>query len=430
MEPLTLNSINRPLLGALIIPGDKSISHRAVILGALANGVTKLSNFLAGEDCIRTIEAVEAMGISVKRDKTTVLINGKGGHGFKKPAKPLYLGNSGTTARLMLGVLAGLPFKTIVKGDSSLSVRPMGRVVSPLKEMGAIIDGEHNATRLPLQITGTNLNGITYQMPIKSAQVKSAILLAGLHATGKTVIVEETPTRNHTELMLKAFGANITWNNKKIMLEPVKQLTATDIHIPGDISSAAFFLVGAALVPGSKVTLKNVGLNDTRTGIIDVLREMGADLHINNKTTTAGETYGDITISHARLRGVTIEGAIIPRLIDEIPAIALLATQAEGKTIIRNAEELKVKETDRIKAVVDVLSSLGAHIEALEDGMIIHGNTRLTGGHVSAYHDHRIAMMCVIASLIADQEVTIDDSSSISISYPTFFHDLNQLTQG
>ncbi|MEC5422469.1 3-phosphoshikimate 1-carboxyvinyltransferase [Virgibacillus sp. C22-A2] len=427
MNEIKLTPNSKPLSGVIEVPGDKSISHRAVILGSLAKGTTKVTHFLDGEDCMRTVHAFQAMGVSIERSDSTLLIEGRGISGLNEPTVPLYFGNSGTTGRLMLGLLAGLPFFTTVYGDESLSKRPMDRVVDPLRLMGASFDGRGHGSYLPLSIRGENLKGIDYTLPVKSAQVKSAILLAGLVADGETQVTEKTNTRDHTENMLQAFGADIISNENNTTITSKKELSATDVYVPGDISSAAFFLVAAAIVPNSVITLKNVGLNVTRTGIIDVLTEMGASIQVTNQRTLSGELFGDIHVKYSNLHGITIEGEIIPRLIDEIPIIALLATQASGATVIRNAEELRVKETDRIAAVVDVLSTLGASVEATDDGMIIHGKTSLKGGAVSSYNDHRIAMMAAISSLVATEEVILDDKDCISISYPTFFADLHDV---
>lgn len=377
---------------------------------------------------MRTVHAFRQFGVSIEQNGSSLKINSSGPASFKEPLAPLYFGNSGTTARLMLGVLAGLPFFTSVYGDVSLAARPMDRVISPLKKLGAWFDGRAGGSRLPMAVRGGNLEGIHYTLPVKSAQVKSAVLLAGLFAEGVTEVIEETPSRNHSENMLQAFGADITEKNHHIRITNHKSLKATDVDVPGDISSAAFFMAAAAIVPGSKLTLTNVGLNDSRTGIIDVLQEMGASVAISNKQVTGGEAYGDVTISSQKLKGVVIKGDIIPRLIDEIPVIALVATQAEGETVIRDATELRLKETDRIKAVTDGLTRLGANVKPTEDGMIIKGITALTGGRVKAYHDHRIAMMHAVASFITKENVIIDDISSIAVSYPDFFEHLNRVT--
>ncbi|SES80468.1 3-phosphoshikimate 1-carboxyvinyltransferase [Oceanobacillus limi] len=420
--------INVPLDGEIEVPGDKSISHRAVIFASLAKGTSNITHFLDGEDCMRTVDVFRSMGVVIEKQDNQLIVEGKGLGSLKEPNQPLYFGNSGTTARLMCGLLAGLPFFSVVYGDVSLTQRPMDRIVIPLKQMNAQIEGRNEGKNLPLSIRGRKLKGMTYELPVKSAQVKSALLFAGLNADGPTTIIEKTPTRNHTENMLQAFGANLEIEGDRMTIQPGKDFTAQDIFIPGDISSAAFFMVAAAIIPNSQVTLKNVGLNKTRTGILEVLTQMGGKLIIENETSNSGEPMGDITVMQSTLKGIIIEGEIIPRLIDEIPIIALLATQADGKTIIRNAKELRVKETDRIKAIVEVLQTMGASIESTDDGMIIHGKTTLTGGKVSSYGDHRIAMMCVVASLIVRGEIELDESQSIAISYPNFFDDLKKLT--
>ncbi|WP_047985306.1 3-phosphoshikimate 1-carboxyvinyltransferase [Ornithinibacillus californiensis] len=426
MEVLDIHKSIR-IDGDIQVPGDKSISHRAVILGSIANGITRIENFLDGEDCMRTVEAFRLLGVSITKENNCLEIHGNGKNALQEPSEPIYFGNSGTTARLMLGLLAGLSFSTVVYGDKSLSSRPMDRVLKPLKAMGVQSIGRKEAGYLPLALRGGDLHGITYEMPVNSAQVKSALLLAGLGATGVTKVIERYRTRNHTENMLKAFGANISVNGKEIEIDSSRSLSATDVFVPGDISSAAFLLSAAAIIPESSLMIRNVGINDTRAGFLDVLIQMGSKIEVTNKKTISGEPIGDIKITNAPLSGIIIEGDLVPRLIDEIPIIALLATQAEGKTIIRDAEELRVKETDRIQAIVDVLSRLGANIEATDDGMIIEGKTSLNGGEVRSYDDHRIAMMVVVASLISEDHVIIDDLSSISISYPGFMNDLQTL---
>lgn len=427
MQEIELRKTTTPLKGSLAIPGDKSISHRSIMLGSLAKGRTNVSNFLTGDDCLHTVNAFRKMGVDITVDGTNVVINSEGAKHLAEPKEPLYFGNSGTTARLMIGLLAGLPFFTTIYGDPYLTERPMRRVTDPISKMNASFMGRNNGDLLPLAIQGKALTGITYELPVKSAQVKSAVLLAGLFAKSKTTVIEIDKTRDHTERMLKAFGAHISVNDKTVELTGGQELIATDIEVPGDISSAAFMLTAGAIVEGSELTLTNVGLNDTRTGIIDVLEQMGADLTFTNIRTENEEKIGDITIRYRKLQATTVEGEIIPRLIDEIPLIALLASQAEGTTVIKDAEELKVKETDRIAAVVDVLSTLGADIEATDDGMIIRGKTALTGGKIKSYYDHRIAMMGVVASLIASEKVILDDTSSIAVSYPTFLSDLESV---
>ncbi|WP_099158354.1 3-phosphoshikimate 1-carboxyvinyltransferase [Virgibacillus ndiopensis] len=425
MDKKVLYPSSKPLSGVINVPGDKSISHRSVMFGSMANGTTRVDNFLDGEDCMRTVNTFRAMGVVIKKENTTLFIQSKGASSLTEPTTPLYFGNSGTTARLMLGVLAGLPFFTTAYGDESLTKRPMDRVVDPLTQMGASFDGRNQGSNLPLAIRGGELSGIRYALPVKSAQVKSAVLLAGLFAEGETEVIEEISTRDHTENMLHAFGADIKRHKNHTVITNKNALKAIDVLVPGDISSAAFFLVAATIVPESSITLKNVGLNNTRTGIIDVMVNMGASIEITNEQTVGGERIGDLSVSYRKLKSIVIGGDIIPRLIDEIPILALLATQAEGTTIIRDAGELRYKETDRIAAVVDVLSTLGAKIEATDDGMIIHGKTQLISGSVASYDDHRIAMMIAIASLITEDKVILDDDASIAISYPDFFDDLN-----
>ena len=416
------------LIGELEVPGDKSISHRAVIFGSLAKGQTKIDHFLDGEDCLRTVDAFRQMGVDIEQQGESIVINSGGAENLIEPKVPLYFGNSGTTARLMIGLLSGLPLFTTIYGDASLSERPMDRVVLPLSDMNAAISGRSDAKLLPLAINGKELQAIQYTLPVKSAQVKSALLFAGLFANGETVITEKAKTRNHTETMLEAFGAELAVQGNTIRMNGKQVLKPVDIYVPGDISSAAFFLVAAAAKRDSSLVIKKVGLNPTRTGIIDVLTQMGAQIEISNEKRIGGELLGDVKISSSSLIGIEISGDIIPRLIDEIPIIALLATQAEGRTVIKDAAELRVKETDRIAAVVEVLTTLGASVTATEDGMIIEGNQELTGGNISAYHDHRMAMMGAIASFFTTEDIVIDDISSIAISYPSFFEDLKKIT--
>ncbi|GGM22894.1 3-phosphoshikimate 1-carboxyvinyltransferase [Paraliobacillus quinghaiensis] len=427
MDQKVLHPISSILEGEIIVPGDKSISHRAIIFGALAHGVTKITHFLDGEDCMRTIHAFQAMGVPIEKNKNNVIIKGAGMDALQEPLVPIDLGNSGTTARLLLGVLAGLPFHVTLFGDESLTKRPMDRVAIPLKRMGAKLDGREAGKYLPLAVRGGALQSITFEPVVKSAQVKSAILLAGLLATGTTKVIEKTTTRNHTENMLQAFGGKISVDGTKITVEGNQKLTGTDIQVPGDISSAAFFLVAAAIVPGSHVTIRDVGLNDTRTGIITVLEQMGVEIEVIEERHIGGETIGSITVRASSIKGIEIGGDIIPRMIDEIPIVALLATQANGKTIIRDAEELRFKETDRIATVVNTLKALGASICATDDGMIIEGNTQLTGATVDSHGDHRIGMMIAIASLITKEKVTLTNPSCINISYPTFFEDISKI---
>lgn len=419
---------NKPRLeGIITVPGDKSISHRAVMFGAIAEGKTTVTGFLPGEDCLSTIDCFRKLGVDIQVDGTNVEINSPGMDGWQEPKEVLYTGNSGTTTRLMLGILAGTNFHSVMTGDASIGKRPMGRVTNPLKQMGAKINGRENGQYTPLAIQGTALKAIDYTMPVASAQVKSAILLAGLRADGTTIVREKEITRDHTERMLQQFGAKIDVKDGVISLEGSQRLHGTHVDVPGDISSAAFFLVAGAIVPNSEIVLKNVGINPTRAGIIEVLQQMGANVAVDQELSDAAEPTATITIRTSNLKGITIEGDIIPRLIDEIPIIALLATQAEGTTIIRDAEELKVKETDRITAVVTELKKLGADITATDDGMIINGPTSLKGAKLSTYGDHRIGMMAAIASLITDSSIEIDDADCIAVSYPTFFEHLDLL---
>ncbi|KGR79543.1 3-phosphoshikimate 1-carboxyvinyltransferase [Ureibacillus manganicus] len=422
-----LNYQNESLQGTIEVPGDKSISHRSVMFGAIAKGKTTVSGFLLGEDCLSTIDVFRKLGVEIEVDGTNVAITSSGIDAWKEPNEVLYTGNSGTTTRLMLGILAGTNLHTVMTGDSSIGKRPMRRVIDPLRLMGAEIAGRANGQFTPLAIQGTQLKAIDYTMPVASAQVKSAILLAGLRANGTTIVREKEVSRDHTERMLKQFGGSVTVDDGVISIEGGQQLFGTHVNVPGDISSAAFFLVAGAVVPNSEITLTNVGVNPTRSGIIDVLRQMGADFSIQIEDEKAAEPTATIIVRTSQLEATTIEGDIIPRLIDEIPIIALLATQANGKTIIRNAEELKVKETDRIIAVVTELKKLGANIEATEDGMIIEGPTKLNGGSVKSYGDHRIGMMAAVAALISEEPIELDDSDCIAVSYPTFFDHVEEL---
>ncbi|MHC5267797.1 3-phosphoshikimate 1-carboxyvinyltransferase [Enterococcus sp. LJL98] len=416
-----------PLKGTIQIPADKSISHRSVMFGALAHGTTTIQNFLRGEDCLNTLAAFRSLGVSIDDDGETITVHGKGLSGFTAPKTPIDVGNSGTTIRLMMGMLNTCPFETKLCGDESLSLRPMNRVMLPLREMGAQLSG-HQATQYPpITIHGSSkLTPMTYEMPVASAQVKSAILFAALQTAGKTTIIEKEPSRNHTEDMIRQFGGDIQVNGKEIQITGPQELVGQTVTVPGDISSAAFFLVAGAIVPGSAIRLTNVGINDTRTGILEVLRQMGAEMTIEN--IDEKNASADISIQTSHLTGMTIAGEIIPKLIDELPVIALLATQAHGTTIIKDAEELKVKETNRIDATYEELKKLGAKIEPTEDGLIIHGPTPLHGGAVSSYGDHRIGMMLQVAALLTEETVTLENPESIAISYPSFFEDVARLT--
>lgn len=409
--------------GQIKVPGDKSISHRAVMLGSLANGVTEISGFLKGADCLSTIDCFRKMGIDIDINGENVTVHGNGLRGLKKPDEMLYTGNSGTTTRLLCGILAGQNFDTSITGDVSIQKRPMGRVVKPLSMMGAKIENEY----CPLYITGTKLHGIDYKMPVASAQVKTAIILAGLYADGETVIHEIEKSRDHTELMLSAMGADLTVDNLDITVKPTNDLTAVNVDVPGDISSAAFFLVLGAIMPNSQITVTNVGINPTRTGIINVLKDMGADITLENVHTSAGETVADITVRSSSLKGTTVGGDIIPRLIDELPIIAVAAVFADGQTVIKDAQELKVKETNRIRAVVDEFNKCGIDITETDDGMIINGGKSIHGADFKTYGDHRMAMSLTVLAQLADGESTLDDSDCACVSYPTFFDDFYKL---
>lgn len=419
---------NKPTLrGTLTIPGDKSVSHRSVMFGAIATGKTTVDGFLLGEDCLSTIDCFRKLGVKIDVEGTSVSIDSPGIEGWQEPTEILYTGNSGTTTRLMLGILAGSNVHSVMTGDASIGKRPMRRVIDPLRQMGAHITGRANGQYTPLAIQGTALQAIDYHMPVASAQVKSAVLLAGLRAAGTTIVRETEISRDHTERMLRQFGAEIDVRDGVISFEGGQTLTGTHVSVPGDISSAAFFLVAGAICHNSKITLENVGINPTRDGIIEVLQNMGASMTVIPNEDSQSEPTATITIETSSLKATTIEGEIIPRLIDEIPILALLATQADGKTVIKDAEELKVKETDRIAAVVDELRKLGAKIEATEDGMIIEGPTPLQGASLQTYGDHRIGMMGAIAALITDGAVTLDDADCIAVSYPTFFEHIESV---
>ncbi|MFR3499172.1 MAG: 3-phosphoshikimate 1-carboxyvinyltransferase, partial [Paraclostridium bifermentans] len=382
------------LKGTVELIGDKSISHRAIMFSSIAKGTTRIKNFLMGQDCLSTIDCFRKMGVDISINDKEVVVNGVGLRGLKKPNEILNVGNSGTTIRLMMGVLAGNEFESTVIGDESIGKRPMKRVTDPLRLMGCSIKGNDDANFTPITIYGGNLNGIEYKMPVASAQVKSSIILASLYADSSSTIIEKSKSRNHTEIMLKSFGADIKSTDLKIDVQPVRELFSVgNINVAGDISSAAFIIAAASIVEGSEVLIKNVGLNETRTGIIDVLEAMNGNFEIIDKRVESGEVVGDLIVRYSdKLIGTTIDSNLIPRLIDEIPVIAILATQANGTTVIKDAKELKVKESNRIKAVVDNLKNMGAEIEELEDGMVIKGKTKLKGANIKTFNDHRIAM--------------------------------------
>ena len=409
--------------GALTVPGDKSISHRAVMLGSLADGVTEITGFLPGADCLSTIDCFRAMGVDISIGEEKVIVRGNGMRGLKRPEKTLYTGNSGTTTRLLCGILSPQPFDTEITGDASICKRPMGRVTKPLSLMGADIENEY----CPLIIHGKRLHGIEYDMPVASAQVKTAVILAGLYAEGKTTVREKEKSRDHTELMLGAMGADITVDGLNITVGKTERLSAVNVNVPGDISSAAFFMVLGSIMPNSEITIKNVGVNPTRTGIIDVLMVMGADITLENMRESAGESVADITVRSSRLNGTVIGGEIIPRLIDELPVIAVAAVYAEGTTVIKDARELKVKETNRIRAVVDEFKKCGVDITETDDGMIINGGKSIHGADFKTYGDHRMAMSLTVLAQLAGGVSTLDDADCARVSYPGFFDDFYKL---
>ncbi|MDD3218984.1 MAG: 3-phosphoshikimate 1-carboxyvinyltransferase [Lachnospiraceae bacterium] len=418
-----------PLSGTIHIPGDKSISHRAVMFGSLALGDTKVTNFLEGADCLSTISCFQKMGVSIENQQGEVIIHGKGLHGLNKPDSILDTGNSGTTTRLISGILAGQTFETTLTGDASIQSRPMGRIITPLSQMGAHITSLHDNGCAPLRIQPGTLHGIHYQSPVASAQVKSCVLLAGLYAQGTTTVTEPALSRNHTELMLRSFGAQITSKENSASIEPNPVLNGQDIAVPGDISSAAYFIAAGLMVPNSEIRICNVGINPTRDGILRVAKSMGADIKLENETTAGGEQTADLIVRSTALCGCTIEGSIIPTLIDEIPIIAVMAAYADGTTIIKDAQELKVKESNRLDIMVHHLSLMGVDIEGTEDGMIIHGGKTLHGAVLDSHLDHRIAMSFAIAGLIADGTTTVERAECVDISYPEFYKDLERLSR-
>ena len=416
-----------PLKGEVTVPGDKSISHRAVMFGALSKGTTEVTNFLQGADCLSTIDCFRRLGIEIENTTEKILIHGKGLHGLTKSATMLDVGNSGTTTRLISGILAGQKFESTLNGDESIQSRPMKRIMEPLSMMGADISSIRGNNCAPLRIIGAPLHGIDYVSKVASAQVKSCVLLAGLYADGLTSVTEPSVSRNHTELMLRGFGANVVCQGKTATISPDPKLFGQKIEVPGDISSAAYFIAAGLIVPGSEILVKNVGINPTRDGLIRVCQAMGADMTLLNKRENGGEPVADILVRHSSLKATTIEGEIIPTLIDEIPMIAVMACFAEGTTVIKDAAELKVKESDRIAVMVDNLSRMGAHITATDDGMIIEGGYPLHGAVIDSHLDHRIAMSFAVAALAAEGETFIKDGDCVKISYPLFYEDLFKL---
>lgn len=420
----------KKLAGQLEVPGDKSISHRAVMLGSLASGITRVKHFLMGADCLSTIECFRAMGAEFTNDSSdTILVKGRGLSGLDEPQDVLNVGNSGTTIRLMSGILAGQNFYSTVTGDASIRKRPMGRIAEPLKRMGARIWGRKDGTLAPLAIQGGELSPIDFTSPVSSAQVKSAILLAGLYANGQTVVREPEKSRDHTERMLTYLGANIEVADLAVKITGNPQMEGREVFVPGDISSAAFIMVAAAVIPGADIRINRVGINPTRTGIIDVLRKMGAAVEILNEQILNEEPIGDILVRGGELHGTLIDGDLIPRLIDEIPVITVAAALAQGETLIRDAAELKVKETNRIATVISEFGKMGAEIQELPDGMRIKGGSTFKGAVCDSHGDHRIAMSLAIAGLMAKDGTIIRDAECIDVSFPGFEAILQQITQ-
>lgn len=424
-------SASKPLRGTLTVSGDKSISHRAVMFGSLATGTTEIEGFLAGEDCLSTIRCFRSMGVQIEQNGSSVKVFGRGLRELTAPDGILDCGNSGTTTRLLSGVLAAQHFDSVLSGDASIQRRPMKRVITPLRAMGADISSVAGNDCAPLSVHGKQLYGIHFNSPIASAQVKSAVLLAGLYASGQTTVTEPALSRDHTERMLRSFGAKVLTGSfedrPSVTVTETQNLYGTDISVPGDISSAAFFLVGASIVPGSEVVLRNVGINPTRDGVISALRAMGAGIEVLEVRNEDSEPAADLLVRYAPLHGTEIGGALIPRLIDELPVLAAAAAVAEGRTVIRDAAELKVKESNRIRTMAEGLSRLGATVRETEDGLIIDGGASLRGGAVESYSDHRIAMSFAILSLVTDGEVKISDPDCVKISAPSFYEDLRSL---
>ena len=415
--------------GEITVPGDKSISHRSVMFGSIAKGTTEIHNFLEGADCLSTIGCFRRMGIEIENKNGTVIVHGKGMHGLTAPSGTLDCGNSGTTTRLISGILAPQNFDVTLTGDESIQKRPMKRIIEPLSMMGADIKSIRGNDCAPLKICGMPLAGIHYTSKVASAQVKSAILLAGLYADGLTTVTEPQVSRNHTELMLKFFGAELESKETSVTIWPATELFGNRIDVPGDISSSVYFVAAGLILPNSEVLIKNVGINPTRAGLIKVCEAMGADLTLLNENHGNAEPTADLLVRTSSLKACTIEGDIIPTLIDELPTIAMMACFAEGTTVIRDAAELKVKESNRIAIMVENLHAMGADVEETEDGMIIHGGKPLHGAVIDSHKDHRIAMTFAVAALAAEGETEIHDADCVNISYPAFYEELERLTE-
>lgn len=420
---------SNPLKGTVTVPGDKSISHRAVMFGALAEGTTRVTNFLQGADCLSTIDCFQKLGVRIENRPEEILIHGKGLHGLKAPQSTLDTGNSGTTTRLICGILAGQSFATELNGDASIQSRPMRRIMTPLAQMGAQIRSLRDNDCAPLKIQGAPLHGIHYCSPVASAQVKSCILLAGLYADSPTSVTEPYLSRNHSELLLKHFGASVTSEDTTATIRPEPKLLGQEIRVPGDVSSAAYFIAAGLMVPHSEILIQNVGINPTRDGILKVCRDMGADITLFNENYENGEPTADLLVRHKSLHGTTVGGAVIPTLIDELPVVAALACFAEGTTIIKDAQELKVKESNRIDVMVQNLSAMGACVTATDDGMVIEGGRPLHGAVVDSRLDHRIAMTFAVTALACDGETEILNADCVRISYPNFYEDLKKLSK-
>ncbi|QBE98142.1 3-phosphoshikimate 1-carboxyvinyltransferase 1 [Blautia producta] len=412
------------LRGEVTIPGDKSISHRAVMLGAISEGTTRITNFLRGADCLSTIACFRKMGIDIEESLDQILVHGKGLHGLQAPADILDAGNSGTTTRLISGILAGQSFESTLTGDASIQKRPMKRIITPLTMMGADVESLSGDGCAPLRIRGSHLKGIDYHSPVASAQVKSCILLAGLYTDSVTSVTEPYVSRDHSERMLSSFGAALKTDGCTVSIQPEPRLMGQEVAVPGDISSAAYFIAAALLVPGSKLLIKNVGINPTRDGILRICRRMGANITILNRREHGREPVADLLVKHSPLKGTVIEGAVIPTLIDELPILAVMAAFAEGSTVIRDAQELKVKESNRLDILVHHLSAMGADITGTEDGMVINGGRPLHGAVLESHLDHRIAMSFAVAGIAAQGETEILQADCVDISYPGFYRDL------